>query len=252
MRCSSAQQVYERVTFHLNKFTINQRLTISSYNSTILAYGQTGSGKTYSMGIGLDSVMNTSANDGIVPRFIDSLFCSLESKKSHNYSFQVCVSFLELHNEDLVDLLCPNVRGRREGLNLTIREDSHGNICWSGVREEAVSNTTELMGLLQKGSIARTTASTDMNSTSSRSHAIFSVILKQFQVESADEALVENTTLSDQTNASNSAAQQTKRLVSKFHFVDLAGSERVNSSRLMTEALLTFFLFSFFFFRSNS
>lgn len=199
------------------------------------------------MGIGLDSVMNASANDGIVPRFIDSLFSSLESKKSHNYSFQVCVSFLELHNEDLVDLLCPNVRGRREGLNLTIREDSHGNICWSGVREEAVSNTTELMGLLQKGSIARTTASTDMNSTSSRSHAIFSVILKQFQVESADEALVENTTLSDQTNASNSAALQTKRLVSKFHFVDLAGSERVNSSRLVTEAPLTFFFFFLFF-----
>ncbi|CAO0793737.1 unnamed protein product [Mucor circinelloides] len=218
---SSQQELYSSCVIPLlNKF-------MKGYNSTILAYGQTGSGKTYSMGIGLDSVMNASANDGIVPRFIDSLFSSLESKKSHNYSFQVCVSFLELHNEDLVDLLCPNVRGRREGLNLTIREDSHGNICWSGVREEAVSNTTELMGLLQKGSIARTTASTDMNSTSSRSHAIFSVILKQFQVESADEALVENTTLSDQTNASNSAALQTKRLVSKFHFVDLAGSERL-------------------------
>lgn len=176
------------------------------------------------MGIGLDAVMNASANDGIVPRFIDSLFGSLESKRSHNYSFQVCVSFLELHNEDLVDLLCPNVRGRREGLNLTIREDSQGNICWSGVREEGVSNTAELMGLLRKGSIARTTASTDMNSTSSRSHAIFSIILKQFQVESADETLA----LSDQTNASSTAAPQTKRLVSKFHFVDLAGSERVS------------------------
>ncbi|CAO3630895.1 unnamed protein product [Mucor fragilis] len=196
---------------------------MKGYNSTILAYGQTGSGKTYSMGIGLDAVMNASANDGIVPRFIDSLFGSLESKRSHNYSFQVCVSFLELHNEDLVDLLCPNVRGRREGLNLTIREDSQGNICWSGVREEGVSNTAELMGLLRKGSIARTTASTDMNSTSSRSHAIFSIILKQFQVESADETLA----LSDQTNASSTAAPQTKRLVSKFHFVDLAGSERL-------------------------
>lgn len=180
------------------------------------------------MGIGLDSVMNASINDGIVPRFIDSLFNSLESKKSHSYSFQVCVSFLELHNEDLVDLLCPNVK-RREGLNLTIREDSQGNICWSGVREEVVSNPTELMGLLQKGSIARTTASTDMNSTSSRSHAIFSIILKQSQIES-EETFVESTTLSDQTvfSPNNSTTQQTKRLVSKFHFVDLAGSERVN------------------------
>ncbi|GAN09170.1 hypothetical protein MAM1_0248c08692 [Mucor ambiguus] len=218
---SSQQDVYNSCVIPLlNKF-------MKGYNSTILAYGQTGSGKTYSMGIGLDSVMNASANDGIVPRFIDSLFSSLESKRSPNYSFQVCVSFLELHNEDLVDLLCPNVRSRKEGLNLMIREDSHGNICWSGVREESVSNTAELTGLLRKGSIARTTASTDMNSTSSRSHAIFSIILKQFQVESADETTIENTTLSDQTNASSSAAQQTKRLVSKFHFVDLAGSERL-------------------------
>ncbi|KAL9544257.1 hypothetical protein MBANPS3_007717 [Mucor bainieri] len=230
---ASQQDVYNSCVIPLlNKF-------MKGYNSTILAYGQTGSGKTYSMGIGLlDSVMSASANDGIVPRFIDSLFSSLESKRSHTYSFQVCVSFLELHNEDLVDLLCPNVRNsnsRREGLNLTIREDSQGNICWSGVREEGVSNTAELMGLLRKGSIARTTASTDMNSTSSRSHAIFSIILKQFQVESADDTLVENTALPDQTNnacsssssSSSSAQLQTKRLVSKFHFVDLAGSERL-------------------------
>ncbi|CEP16969.1 hypothetical protein [Parasitella parasitica] len=220
---SSQQEVYNSCVIPLlNKF-------IEGYNSTILAYGQTGSGKTYSMGIGLDSVMNASVNDGIVPRFIDSLFHSLESKRSDNYSFQVYVSFLELHNEDLVDLLCPNVKSRREGLNLTIREDSHGNICWAGVREEAVSNPTELMGLLQKGSIARTTASTDMNSTSSRSHAIFSIILKQFQTES-DEAFVENATLFNQTNRfspNNSASRHTKRLVSKFHFVDLAGSERL-------------------------
>ncbi|KAI8641575.1 P-loop containing nucleoside triphosphate hydrolase protein [Parasitella parasitica] len=220
---SSQQEVYSSCVIPLlNKF-------IEGYNSTILAYGQTGSGKTYSMGIGLDSVMNASVNDGIVPRFIDSLFHSLESKRSDSYSFQVYVSFLELHNEDLVDLLCPNVKSRREGLNLTIREDSHGNICWAGVREEAVSNPTELMGLLQKGSIARTTASTDMNSTSSRSHAIFSIILKQFQTES-DETFVENATLFNQTNVfspNNSASRHTKRLVSKFHFVDLAGSERL-------------------------
>jgi hypothetical protein len=84
------------------------------------------------------------------------------------------------------------------------------------------------MGLLQKGSIARTTASTDMNSTSSRSHAIFSIILKQFKVES-DGTFVENTILSDQAvfSPNNSTTQHTKRLVSKFHFVDLAGSERV-------------------------
>lgn len=90
--------------------------------------------------------------------------------------------------------------------------------------------------LLQKGSIARTTASTDMNNTSSRSHAIFSVILKQQYVLSSDSNdTVEDTTTnklhrspSDQTLVSNSSTPHVKKLSSKFHFVDLAGSERVN------------------------
>ncbi|KAI8073470.1 P-loop containing nucleoside triphosphate hydrolase protein [Gilbertella persicaria] len=198
----------------LNKF-------IEGYNATILAYGQTGSGKTHSMGIGLDNIMKMSMNDhGIVPRFIHALFNHLQTKQSPHYSSQVSVSFLELHNEDLVDLLCP-VR-KREGLNLTIREDSHGNICWSGVREEVVANATELLEILQKGSIARTTASTDMNHTSSRSHAIFSVVLKQF--------LQQDTTDDESTLHSDMEISQTpieKKLVSKFHFVDLAGSERL-------------------------
>ncbi|CAO3686562.1 unnamed protein product [Rhizopus stolonifer] len=166
----------------LNKF-------LEGYNSTILAYGQTGSGKTYSMGIGIDYT-----TEGIVPRFVYSLFQQLQHKESLD-SFQVSVSFLELHQEDLVDLL------GGKGLQLSIREDTHGNICWAGVKEEIVSDPNELMELLRKGSIARTTASTDMNHTSSRSHAIFSVVLRQFH--------------------------QNKKLVSKFHFVDLAGSERL-------------------------
>ncbi|KAG2232436.1 P-loop containing nucleoside triphosphate hydrolase protein [Thamnidium elegans] len=212
----------------LNKF-------MEGYNSTILAYGQTGSGKTYSMGIGLDSVMNSTINEGIVPRFINSLFEGLNANKSPNYSFQVYVSFLELHNEDLVDLLCPTAVKRTGYVsNLTIREDNQGNICWSGVREEVVTSPNELMGYLQKGSIARTTASTDMNNTSSRSHAIFSVILKQ-QVTisgSTDDTTLNNLdkltrSPSDQTLVSDSSTPYIKKLTSKFHFVDLAGSERL-------------------------
>ncbi|KAI9245151.1 P-loop containing nucleoside triphosphate hydrolase protein [Helicostylum pulchrum] len=215
----------------LNKF-------LEGYNSTILAYGQTGSGKTYSMGIGLDSVMNSTINEGIVPRFINSLFEGLNANKSPNYSFQVYVSFLELHNEDLVDLLCPSAVKRTGYVsNLTIREDNQGNICWSGVREEVVTSPNELMGYLQKGSIARTTASTDMNNTSSRSHAIFSVILKQqvtISGNSTDDTCSTNLnnltrSPSDQTLVSDtsSSTPYVKKLTSKFHFVDLAGSERL-------------------------
>ncbi|KAI7871656.1 hypothetical protein BDF14DRAFT_1763244 [Spinellus fusiger] len=185
----------------------------SSFNATILAYGQTGSGKTYSMGIGLESAVNA-INEGIVPRFIHALFERLAELRSPRQSFQVAVSFLELYNEDLVDLLNP----KKDGLQLTIREDSHGNISWSGVREEVVHSPEQLLKCLETGSLARTTASTDMNHTSSRSHAIFSVVLKQTVY--LDDALLDLT--SPPTDSAG-----TKRYVSKFHFVDLAGSERL-------------------------
>lgn len=94
------------------------------------------------MGIGLESA--TQQQDGIVPRFVHSLFEQLTAKSNAmpSYSYQVLVTFLELYNEDLVDLLR---QPRVDDLNLSIREDSQGNICWIGVREESVNNAYELL-----------------------------------------------------------------------------------------------------------
>ncbi|GAA5804004.1 hypothetical protein HPULCUR_009489 [Helicostylum pulchrum] len=172
--------------------------------------GQTGSGKTFSMGTALDEHTN-SENQGIVPRFIDDLYYRLGEKKKNNglQNFQVFVSYLELYNEDLVDLL--NQQPKRKpghACEVQIREDIHGQIYWSGVREEPCASPAELLQYLSKGSLCRTTGSTDMNSVSSRSHAIFSVIIKQ---QLGDDG--ESTT--------------NRTIVSKFHFVDLAGSERL-------------------------
>ncbi|KAI8089213.1 uncharacterized protein BX664DRAFT_332435 [Halteromyces radiatus] len=254
---TSQQEVFDTCVIPLvNKY-------MEGYNSTILAYGQTGSGKTFSMGIGLDSAMNP-VHEGIVPLFIKTLFEQLERKQTvENNQFEVSVSFLELYNEDIVDLLSPS---KKEMPNLSIREDHHGNIHWSGVREEKVFNSKELFDYLKKGSIARTTASTDMNHTSSRSHAIFSVILKQtlFDVDprehdnddqlpvldplpttggkspsisgshispaSTTTAAILSPTSSTNSTASslsNSSPLTGRTLISKFHFVDLAGSERL-------------------------
>ena len=88
------------------------------------------------MGIGLDSA----SSGGIVPRFVESLFTELAKRQT---SSKVYVSFLELYNEDLVDLLNPVKRG--EGIHVSIREDAQGNICWMGIREELVSNSQELL-----------------------------------------------------------------------------------------------------------
>ena len=100
--------------------------------------------------------------------------------------------------------------GTSNNNDISIREDVQGNIYWSGVREEPCNDPDELLGYLTKGSLCRTTGSTDMNAVSSRSHAIFSVILKQ--------------QLPDEEQS-----EDNKTIVSKFHFVDLAGSERVSN-----------------------
>nr|CAG8435967.1 6954_t:CDS:10 [Entrophospora candida] len=204
---------------------------MEGYNATILAYGQTGSGKTYSMGTAIDGANIPPDHQGIVPRAIYRLFEDLEKKKIKHpsYEYEVAVSFLELYNEDLIDLLNLQREHNKKGKSdLTIREDANGQIYWAGVKEVTV-------GHLQKGSLSRTVASTEMNLVSSRSHAIFSVILKQTKVEEEDKENKENQDPSSSSSADTSAAAKRKskskastaKIVSKFHFVDLAGSERL-------------------------
>ncbi|KAI9264808.1 hypothetical protein BY458DRAFT_223046 [Sporodiniella umbellata] len=184
---------------------------MEGFNATILAYGQTGSGKTFSMGTGLEASVNPE-HEGIVPRCIVDLFRKLKEQSDANTEFrhEVYVSFLELYNEELIDLLNPQTALKKKGgsqvvapAEVTIREDIAGNIYWSGVREELCLNPEQVVSFLAKGSLCRTTGSTDMNTVSSRSHAVFSVILKLQKSPSEPS------------------------LTSKFHFVDLAGSERL-------------------------
>ncbi|CAG8489476.1 20594_t:CDS:2 [Gigaspora margarita] len=195
--------------------------------------GQTGSGKTYSMGTALDG-SNISAEHineaaGMVPRSIHRLFNDLNDRKSKNpsYQFEVFVTFLELYNEDLVDLLNPQNRENiKKGKNdLMIREDSNGQIYWAGVKEIPVNSPKELLDQLQQGSSYRTVASTDMNMVSSRSHAIFSVILKQTKVENIEDN--KENCVPETSSKKKKPKTLTSKIVSKFHFVDLAGSERL-------------------------
>ncbi|TPX63882.1 hypothetical protein CcCBS67573_g08563 [Chytriomyces confervae] len=217
---------------------------VAGFNATVLAYGQTGSGKTWTMGTGLEAsstVMNDSV--GIVPRAINDMFALLAEKE--NTRFSLFVSFLELYNEDIVDLLNPStvVNARRPSsaassassinASISIREDARGNIVFGGVREEPVSSPADMLSLLQKGSLCRATGSTDMNAASSRSHAIFSIILKQHvttTIASAPAIADSSDQQSLQPLASaepESSISSTSTLTSKFHFVDLAGSERL-------------------------
>ncbi|GBC24959.2 P-loop containing nucleoside triphosphate hydrolase protein [Rhizophagus irregularis DAOM 181602=DAOM 197198] len=205
---------------------------VEGYNVTILAYGQTGSGKTYTMGTTLDGSNIPLEHQGIIPRAIRKLFADLHERKEKNpsYEFEVYVSFLELYNEDFKDLLYPQSRenNKKGKCDLMIREDANGQIYWAGVKEVQVSDLDELLEQLQKGSLRRTVASTDMNMVSSRSHAIFSVILKQTRIENLEENKENDVSPAESLAGSKRKSRQktlTSKVASKFHFVDLAGSE---------------------------
>ncbi|KAG0334155.1 hypothetical protein BG000_008585 [Podila horticola] len=157
---------------------------MEGYNVTIMAYGQTSSGKTYTMGTGAPSSEDRgSPSEGIIPRAMNQLFREAKRPPIQNYpGYKVPglkttfrVSFVEIYNEDLIDLL---VKGDFRP-PVTIREDTKGNIFWTGVQEIVVSSVEEVIHLLWFGSQNRQTHSTEMNEKSSRSHAIFSITLRQ-------------------------------------------------------------------------
>ncbi|KOC64824.1 Kinesin-like protein KIF21A, partial [Habropoda laboriosa] len=209
--------IYDTCVAHLVEGALN------GYNATVLAYGQTGSGKTYTMGTGFGVEVDETVV-GIIPRAIRHLFNGIADKQEHAREraqmppeFKVTAQFLELYNEDLKDLLEPG--GPRGGAR--IHEDSSGNIHLAGVEPQIVTSPEEALEYLRLGALSRTTGSTQMNTQSSRSHAIFTLYIKQqrcTRVEDPD---------ADVDTSGTEPASEFETLTAKFHFVDLAGSERL-------------------------
>ncbi|KAJ8299260.1 LOW QUALITY PROTEIN: hypothetical protein KUTeg_023320 [Tegillarca granosa] len=199
------------------------------YNATVFAYGQTGSGKTYTMGTGFD--VNISEDEiGIIPRAVDHLFQGIEERKrlAHERNepppdFKVNAQFMELYNEEILDLFDttrdPESRGKKS--HIKIHEDAGGGIYVVGVTTRPVCSLQDTMQCLKFGALSRATASTNMNAQSSRSHAIFTLHVKQQRVIRDDN--LEQDKESDSTEGLN----EFETLTAKFHFVDLAGSERL-------------------------
>ncbi|XP_070199772.1 kinesin-like protein KIF21A isoform X3 [Littorina saxatilis] len=202
------------------------------YNATVFAYGQTGSGKTYTMGTGFD--VNIQPEEvGIIPRAVEHLFMGIEDRRRQAFEnglpppdFKVNAQFMELYNEEIIDLLDttrdPDVRSRKSCIR--IHEDASGGIYCVGVTARPVQSLEDTIHCLKTGALSRTTASTNMNVSSSRSHAIFTLHIKQHRVVK-DEGLA----LDDgkDTDSTLSAGTEFETLTAKFHFVDLAGSERL-------------------------
>ncbi|XP_072765535.1 kinesin-like protein KIF13A isoform X6 [Anoplolepis gracilipes] len=165
------------------------------YNACIFAYGQTGSGKSYTM-------MGSGENKGIIPRLCDSLFDMIAKQQSSELTYKVEVSYMEIYNEKVHDLLDP----KQNKQSLKVREHNVLGPYVDGLSQLAVTSFQDIDNLMAEGNKSRTVAATNMNSESSRSHAVFSVILTQ--------------TLTD----SKSGVSGEK--VSRMSLVDLAGSER--------------------------
>lgn len=121
---------------------------VEGFNCTILAYGQTSSGKTHSMtGVDLDADPTDPSNGmGIIPRAVSTIFSranELKRERGNAWQWSIKASFIELYNEDLIDLLAvDDVSGRRE---VQIREEKDGTILWSGLREIPVRSAADVM-----------------------------------------------------------------------------------------------------------
>ncbi|XP_061688758.1 kinesin-like protein KIF21B isoform X2 [Syngnathoides biaculeatus] len=208
------------------------------YNATVFAYGQTGSGKTYTMGTGFD-VSLTVPEQGIIPRAVHHLFEGIQSRKEQAKEagtqppeFKVSAQFLELYNEEILDLFDgardPESRSRKS--NIKIHEDASGSIYTTGVTSRLVQSKEELLQCLKLGALSRTTASTQMNAQSSRSHAIFTIHLCQMRVCQQQLQMTNGDEKTEELNGVDSSAikqPEYEALMAKFHFVDLAGSERL-------------------------
>ncbi|XP_039533103.1 kinesin-like protein KIF1A isoform X7 [Pimephales promelas] len=170
------------------------------YNVCIFAYGQTGAGKSYTM-------MGKQEKDqeGIIPLLCEDLFTKFNNNNDNSMSYSVEVSYMEIYCERVRDLLNPKNKG-----NLRVREHPLMGPYVEDLSKLAVTSYNDIQDLMDSGNKARTVAATNMNETSSRSHAVFNIIFTQKRHDSDSE--------------------NTSEKVSKISLVDLAGSERADST----------------------
>nr|XP_006626674.1 PREDICTED: kinesin-like protein KIF27 [Lepisosteus oculatus]XP_015219438.1 PREDICTED: kinesin-like protein KIF27 [Lepisosteus oculatus] len=189
---------------------------IEGYNVTVFAYGQTGSGKTYTIGGG-HIVATSDEENGIIPRAIQEIFHNIAEK--HNTDFTVKVSYIEVYKEELRDLLELETSSK----DMHIREDEKGNTVIVGAKESLVETAEDVMSLLEAGTAARHTGTTQMNEHSSRSHAILTITVSQ-------QGPTRETAQQSRGEGEPGTHNSVQLISSKFHFVDLAGSERVTKT----------------------
>ena len=181
------------------------------YHTCIFAYGQTGSGKSYTM-------MGTPNEPGLIPRTCEDLFQRIEAAQieTPNIAYNVRVSYFEVYNEHVRDLLVPVVPSQ-PSYYLKIRESPTEGPYVKDLTEVPVRSLDEILRYMQMGDRSRTVASTKMNDTSSRSHAVFTILLRQIHHDMETDETTERS--------------------SRIRLVDLAGSERAKATEATGQRL---------------
>uniref|UniRef100_A0A667XDF8 Kinesin-like protein KIF14 n=1 Tax=Myripristis murdjan TaxID=586833 RepID=A0A667XDF8_9TELE len=192
---ASQQTVYETLAKPLLE------RAFEGFNTCLFAYGQTGSGKSYTM-------MGFGEEAGMIPRFCQELFSRLSSTENQEVTCHLEMSYFEVYNEKIHDLLVSRDDPNQKMMPLRVREHPvHGPY------------VAELSGWLELGNKQRATAATGMNDKSSRSHSVFTLVMTQTKTECVE------------------GEEHDHRITSRINLVDLAGSERCNSAQTSGDRL---------------
>lgn len=188
---------------------------MEGYNGTVFAYGMTGTGKTFSM-------QGTSTSLGVIPLAIADIFSYI--RQVAHLEFLLRVSYLEIYNEKIYDLLAPPAATQPGAQNeeIKLREDSTRGVYASPLREEVVQSPTQLLRVIAKGDHARRTSSTQFNARSSRSHAVVQIVVESR--ERTDGVV-------DTPEGKIGAPMEGGVRVSTLSLIDLAGSERAAENK---------------------
>ncbi|XP_026179574.1 kinesin-like protein KIF14 [Mastacembelus armatus] len=182
------------------------------FNTCLFAYGQTGSGKSYTM-------MGFGQEAGVIPRFCQELFDRLASMENNEVKCHVEMSYFEVYNEKIHDLLVTRDEPNQRRMPLRVREHPVHGPYVAELSANVVSSYNDIQGWLELGNKQRATAATGMNDKSSRSHSVFTLVMTQTKTEFVE------------------GEEHEHSITSRINLVDLAGSERCNSAQTTGDRL---------------
>ncbi|XP_035630418.1 kinesin-like protein KIF14 [Oncorhynchus keta] len=203
---ASQQTVYEKLAKPLLE------RAFEGFNTCLFAYGQTGSGKSYTM-------MGVGEEAGVTPRFCEELFSRLSVVDNQEVTCHLEMSYFEVYNEKIHDLLIARNEQNQKRWPLRVREHPVNGPYVAELTTNVVSSYADIQGWLELGNKQRATAATGMNDKSSRSHSVFTLVMTQTKTEFVE------------------GEEHDHRITSRINLVDLAGSERCSSAQTSGDRL---------------